>query len=432
MPERAIHNEAPHVVIIGAGFAGLHAARELKRANASITIIDKRNHHLFQPLLYQVATAALSPADIAAPIRRIFSRQRNVSVALADAKRIDAANRLVFLDDDDVVSYDYLVLATGLTHSYFGHDEWRPFAPGLKTTDDALVIRNRFLTAFEKAERTDDEAERAALQTIVIVGAGPTGVELAGTMSEMTRRALPHDFRVCDTRTSRILLIEGEDRVLPAMERALGERAKRDLEELGVEVQLNSRVTRINDDGVEIGDTRVAARTVVWAAGLKGTSIGATIGATTDRMGRVVVRPDLSVPDHPEVFVVGDLARVEDPDTGATIPGLAPAAIQMGKHVGRSIRNELSSGTGQVNRKPFTYHDRGELATIGRARAVGVVFGGREVTGFIAWFLWLAVHIVFLIGFRNRLMVLIGWAYAYLRFQRGARIITEESESSDS
>ncbi len=424
-------SEKPHVVILGGGFAGLTAAKALRRAPVSITIIDRRNHHLFQPLLYQVAMAALSPADIAAPIRGVFSRNKNVNVELAEAERIDAEHRLVALDHGETIEYDYLIVATGMTHFYFGHDDWAEHAPGLKSAAEALQIRNRFLRAFEMAERTDDEYDRQAWMTFVIVGAGPTGVELAGTMAEIARRDLPGDFRHCDTRQARIILIEAHDRVLHSMDAPLSARAKRDLEGFGVEVRLSSMVTGIDDDGVDIGDERIGAKNVIWAAGVKATSIGATIGAATDKSGRVIVEPDLSAPGHPEIFVVGDLASFTDPETDEAAPGLAPVAIQMGRHAARIIAADVKAGGSQKKRPTFHYRDRGELATIGRARAVGVVFGKHRVTGLLAWLLWLVVHIYFLIGFRNRLMVLFGWAQAYLRFERGARLITgEETDAS--
>ncbi|CAE7863450.1 unnamed protein product [Symbiodinium necroappetens] len=411
------------VVILGGGFAGLQAAFALKKADADVTIVDRQNHHLFQPLLYQVATASLSPADIAAPIRHIVKGVRNCRTVLARAKRVDADRRVVVLDEGEI-PYDTLVLATGVRHAYFGHDEWEAHAPGLKSLDDALRIRDRFLLAFEQAELEEDPEKRRAALTFVIVGGGPTGVELAGAMAEIARRAMKKDFRRIDPSTARVILIEGEDRVLNAFDRKLSNRARADLESLGVDVWLNTRVTGVDEGGVEVGDERIASRNVVWAAGVEAQGVGGSLGVETDRSGRVPVEPDLTVPGRPEIFVLGDLAKITDPRTGEDVPGIAPAAMQMGKYAGRRIRERLE---GRASDAPFRYTDKGMLATIGRARAVGSI-AGIKMAGFVAWFLWAAVHIFFLIGFRNRLVVVISWVWAYVTFQRGARIIVPEHE----
>jgi NADH dehydrogenase len=405
-------------VIVGAGFGGLYAARALRRAPVRITLIDRRNHHVFQPLLYEVATAALSAADIAEPIRRIFSRQPNVEVLMGDVEAIDTARRRVDLPGVSV-AYDHLIVAAGVTHSYFGHDEWVEFAPGLKTIDDALEIRRRFLLAFEAAEREDDPGARRSKLTFVIVGAGPTGVELAGTMSELARRAIPRDFRSIDTTTARVILVEGQDRVLPGFEADLSDRARRDLEALGVEVRLSSLVTDVDEHGVLVGEARIDAANVFWAAGVRASPLGATLGAPLDGQGRVLVEPDLSLPGHPEVLVIGDLAHLVD-GGGRLVPGVAPAAIQMARHAAGVI---ASTVRGRPRRPAFVYRDKGMLATIGRARAVGRV-GRLKLAGLVAWLAWALVHVLFLIGFRNRLVVLLRWAWAYLVFARGARLVT--------
>lgn len=414
----------PRVVVVGGGFAGLYAARALAGAHATVTVIDRNNHHLFQPLLYQVATASLNPADIAAPIRQVLKRQRNSRVLLAEVVGIDTERRLVLLRDGEE-AYDYLVVAAGATHSYFGHDEWRAFAPGLKDASDALEIRERFLLSFEAAEREPDAARRRAILTFVVIGGGPTGVELAGAMAEIARRAIPREFRRIDTTTARIILLEGGPRLLTSFPAHLSARARRDLESLGVEVWLESPVSNIDDGGVAIGEERIVTRNVFWAAGVKASPIGASLGAPTDRAGRVAVNPDLSVPGRPEVFVVGDLAAVPEESAGGTVPGVAPAAMQMGRFVGRLIGEEIRWRTvpGASARARFVYKDKGNLATIGRARAVGVI-GGRGFAGFPAWALWLGIHIVYLIGFRNRVLVLVRWAWAYFRYERGARLVT--------
>jgi NADH dehydrogenase len=416
------------VVIVGGGFGGLTAARALARAPVSITLIDRRNHHLFQPLLYQVATAGLSPAQIAAPIRRVLKSQRNIEVLLGEVIDVSCGTREVVLEDARI-PYDWLIVATGATHSYFGHEAWSAWAPGLKTVEDALEIRGRFLMAFERAERADREDERRAELTFVVVGAGPTGVETAGAMIEMARRSIPRDFRRIDTASARVVLIEAKDRVLPGgFPEELSGRARRDLEELGVEVRLGSRVTAIDPEGVTVesasGVDRIPARNVIWAAGVRASTLGAAIArssdAPLDASGRVKVAPDLSVPGRPEVFVIGDLACVADATYG-TVPGMAPGAMQMGRHVARIIREACRGGT--PARPAFEYQDKGLLATIGRARAVAAL-GKLRFAGFPAWALWAGLHIVYLIGFRSKLLVMIEWAWAYLVFERGARLIT--------
>lgn len=405
----------PRIVILGAGFGGLYAARELRRAEADITVIDRRNFHLFQPLLYQVATAALNPSDIAAPIRSILRRQKNVSVILGEAQRVDVGRRVVVLDDGEV-AYDTLVIATGATHSYFNHPEWERDAPGLKTVEDALEIRRRVLLAFEEAEReTDPERQRAWL-TFVIVGAGPTGAELAGALSEIARQTMLRDFRRINPSSARVILVEGKERVLPAYPADLSAKAEAQLERLGVEVITDAVVTSLNDREVCIGEKTIPARTVLWAAGVQASPLAKSLGVPLDRAGRVVVNPDLTIPGHADVFVIGDLAAVPD------VPGVAPAAIQEGIHTARNIERALD---GQPLRA-FHYRDKGSLATIGRAAAVAEV-GRVHLSGVVAWMAWLCIHIFYLIGFRNRLLVLLQWAWAYVTFQRGARLITRSN-----
>jgi NADH dehydrogenase len=397
----------PRVVVVGAGFAGLNAAKALRGAPVDITIIDRRNFHLFQPLLYQVAMAALNPSDIAYPIRSIFKRQANVvRVLLGDVIGIDLDARKVNVGDDRV-DYDFLILATGAAHSYFGHDQWAEMAPGLKTIEDALTIRGRVLRAFEEAESDPSQAER--LLNFVVVGAGPTGVELAGALVEIAVHAMGKEFHMVDPAKARVTLVEGADRVLPPYVESLSKSARRQLEDLGVEVMTEALVTDIDEGGVTLSNgERIEAGTVLWAAGVEASPIGAMVGAT-DRSGRVLVEPNLTLPGHAEVFVVGDLAAVPG------VPGVAPAAMQMGRHAGRSIKDGV--------RRPFSYRNKGMLATIGRARAVADIKGFR-FSGFAAWLAWLAIHIFYLIGFRNRFFVLLGWAWHYLTFRRGARIIT--------
>ena len=412
----------PKVVIVGGGFAGIAAARVFKRAEVDVVLIDRTNHHVFQPLLYQVATATLASSDIAVPIRWILRKEENVRVLMGEVTGIDVAGRTVTIDNGaGTESYDFLIVASGARHAYFGHDEWEALAPGLKSLDDALTIRNRFLRAFEAAERCNDPAEREALQTIVIVGGGPTGVELAGIMATIARDVLYDNFRRIDTRRTRVLLIEGGARILPAFPENLSADALHDVEELGIEVRLNSVVTRIDEGAVCVGEERIPTRTVFWAAGNAASPLGRMLGVAVDKAGRVVVEPDLSIPGHPEVFVVGDLAQVHR-ESGTLVPGVAPAANQEGawaaKNVLRTLRHQ--------ERTPFRYFNKGDLATIGRHRAIAD-FGVIDFTGVPAWLLWLFVHIMYLVGFRNRLTVLIQWAWAYFAYQRGSRLIVGKS-----
>jgi NADH:ubiquinone reductase (H+-translocating) len=409
----------PDIVIIGGGFGGLYAARALKHAGAQITIIDRRNHHVFQPLLYQVAMAALSPGDIASPIRWILRRQQNVEVLLAEARRIDVEHKRVILADGEL-SYDFLILAAGATHAYFGHDEWRRRAPGLKTLDDALEMRRRVLLAFERAEREPDPDRRRALLTFVLIGGGPTGVELAGALAEISHQSLARDFRHFDPGSARIILIEAGPTLLSAFPPHLREAARRDLEALGVEVTTGAAVTDVQDGAVVIGSKRVEAATILWAAGVAASPVAATLGARLDRAGRVFVNADLTIEGHPEVFVIGDLAVLAGGD-GKPLPGVAQVAIQMGKHAAHNIMRALE---GQPYR-PFKYKNLGNMATIGRASAVAD-FERFTMKGLPAWLAWLFVHIFNLIGFRNRLVVMVQWAWAYITYQRGIRLITGE------
>jgi NADH dehydrogenase len=408
----------PHVVILGGGFGGLYAARALGHSDVRITLIDRRNHHLFQPLLYQVATAGLNPSDIAYPIRSIVRHQKNVRVLLAEARSIDVAQKKVILDDGEV-TYDWLIVATGATHSYFGHDEWERVAPGLKSIEDATEIRRRMLYAFEAAEREEDPEKQRAWLTFVIVGAGPTGVELAGALAEVAKQSLSRDFRRIDPKRARILLLEGGPRVLPSYDEELSRSGQEQLESLGVEVRTNAKVTRLDSTGAWLGMEKIEAHTILWAAGVQASPLARSLGAPLDRAGRVKVTPTLTLPDHPEVFVVGDLATLEQ--DGKPVPGVAPAAMQMGRHAADSIDRVLHHETP----KPFRYWDKGSLATIGRSRAVGAI-GKLKLTGFVAWLGWLFIHIMYLVGFRNRVLVMIQWAWAYLTYQRGARLITGE------
>jgi NADH:ubiquinone reductase (H+-translocating) len=409
---------APRVVIVGGGFAGLYAARALRRAPVDVTLVDRRNHHLFQPLLYQVATAALNPSDIAAPIRRVLRKQRNCRVLLAEAVGVDVAGKRLLLADD-VLPYDYLLLATGATHAYFGHDEYARFAPGLKSIEDALDIRRRVLLAFELAERTTDPVKRQACLTFVVVGGGPTGVELAGALAEIARHALADEFRAIDPRQARVVLVEGLPRLLNTFPPALSEKAARQLTRLGVEVRTDTMVQGIDEHGVIIGADRIEAHTVIWAAGVAASSLARSLGVPLDRAGRVRVEPDLSVPGHPEIFVLGDLAILEQ--DGKPVTGLAAVAVQEGPHaamnVVRALRGEPSA--------PFRYADKGILATIGRKAAVAA-FGRVELSGLVAWLAWLFVHIFLLIGFRNRFVVIFSWAWTYFTYDRGARLITQD------
>jgi NADH dehydrogenase len=410
----------PHVVIVGGGFGGLWAARALRRAPVSVTLIDRRNHHVFQPLLYQVATAALSPADVSGPIRSILRKQSATEVRMAEVTGFDLPGRQVVLADGQSVAYDYLVVATGATHAYFGHPEWEPLAPGLKTIEDATEIRRRFLLAFEAAEQEEDPEEQRALLTFVVVGAGPTGVEMAGAFAEIAHHSLVRDFRRIAPQTARVILLEGGPRILTAYDESLSAYAQRALERIGVEVRTGSVVTRIEPEAVYVGDEKIRTRNVVWAAGVTASPLGRALGVETDRVGRVMVQPDLSVPDHPEVFVVGDLANLAAPD-GKPYPGVAQVAMQGGEHAARMIARTLKGEP----RTPFRYRDKGSMATIGRRAAV-LQGMGMKMKGWFAWMAWLLIHILFLIGFRNRLIVMMQWAWNYLTWQRGARLITGE------
>jgi NADH dehydrogenase len=423
--------QPPHVVIVGGGFGGLSAAKALRRAPVKITLIDRRNFHLFQPLLYQVATGGLSPANIAAPLRTIVARQKNCDVLLGEVTGFDIANRMVHLDGDHL-QYDTLIVAAGATHSYFGHPEWEPFAPGLKTIEDATEIRRRMLLAFESAEREVEVEERHKLLTFVVVGGGPTGVELAGTMAEIARHTLKHEFRHIDPTDSQILLVEAGDRILPAYPPDLSAKAQQSLERLGVVVRTNTMVTNVADGHVMVKfagtEERLATSTAVWAAGVAASPLAKVlaeaIGAKLDRAGRIAVEADLSLPGHPEILVLGDM--VSYTQDGKPLPGVAPVAIQQGEFVAKLI-------TARLRGRPlptFRYHNRGNLATIGRSAAVAD-FGKLHVSGFIAWMLWLVVHLLNLVGFRNRLLVLIQWAWNYFTFDRSARLITGVKENDD-
>lgn len=413
---------AHHFVIVGGGFAGLWATRALASAPVRITLIDRHNHHLFQPLLYQVATAGLSAPDIAAPLRHILRKQDNVEVRLAEVASISPNDKQVVFADGTTLSFDSLLLATGATHAYFGHDEWAQHAPGLKTLDDALQLRRHLLLAFERAEAETDPAKRAAWLSFAIVGGGPTGVELAGTLAEIARHTLKNEFRRIDPSQARVRLVEAGPRVLASFPDALSGKAQQQLEKLGVEVVTGTPVSDITDEGYQLGDTFVPAKTVVWAAGVAASPLARSLDAPLDRAGRVAVQPDLSVPGHPDIFVAGDLAAVTS--DGRPVPGVAPAAKQMGRHVAQVLRARLSGG---ASPGAFRYQDYGNLATIGRMAAV-VDFGRLKFSGLLAWWFWLTAHVFFLIGFRNRLVVLLNWFWAYWSYQRGARIILGKDE----
>ena len=408
----------PHLVIVGGGFAGLWATRALASERIRITLVDRRNHHLFQPLLYQVATAGLSAPDIAAPLRHILGHQRNVEVRLGEVTRIDKQARSVQLVDGTSLEYDTLLLASGATHAYFGHDEWAKDAPGLKTLDDAIALRRKLLLAFERAEAEPDPEKKAAWLSFAVVGGGPTGVELAGTLAEIARHTLRNEFRHIDPASARVRLVEAGPRVLSTFPDVLSLKARRQLEKLGVEVLTGTPVTAIDSLGFQLGEQFVPARTVVWAAGVAASPLGATLETPLDRAGRVLVQPDLTLPGHPELFVAGDLAALTQAN-GRPVPGVAPAAKQMGKHVADTIRARLH---GKPAPGPFKYADYGNLATIGRMAAI-VHLGKLQLSGLLAWWFWLAAHVFFLIGFRNRMVVLLNWAVAYWSYQRSARII---------
>ena len=407
----------PHVVIVGAGFGGLEAAKALRHAPVSVTLVDRRNHHLFQPLLYQVASATLSPADISAPIRHILRHQRNADVLLAGVARVDLPARTLELDDGSHLGYDFLILATGASHSYFGKESWARFAPGLKTLEDALEIRRRFLLSFEQAERETDPETRQALLTYVIVGGGPTGVELAGTFKEMTRLTLPKEFRHIQADRARVILVEAGPHILPSFGEGLSESALRSLEKIGVEVRVGQPVTAVDGQGVTVGAERILAHTVIWAAGVAASPLGKSLGLPLDRSGRVIVAADLSLPGHPEAFVIGDLASFSH-GLERPLPGLAPVAIQQGRAAARNILASLKHRP----RAPFLFRDRGTMATIGRGAAIAQ-WGSLRLAGWPAWLAWLFIHLMLLVGYRNRLAVFVEWLFAYVSTQRRVRLI---------
>ena len=417
----------PEVIIIGGGFGGLNAAQGLKNAPVKVNLIDKHNYHLFQPLLYQLATAVVSPNNIASPIRKVPRSQKNASVLLAEVDGVDLERKIVYGPRAEK-HYDYLVLAMGVTQSYFGHDEFKPNAPGLKTLDDAIEIQRRILIAFEEAEYEADKASRQGKLTFVIVGGGPTGVELAGAVKETATQTLPREFRNIDTRTARVILVEGGNRLLGGMPEAMGERAQSDLKSMGIEVRLNSYVTSVDAEGVKIGDERVPAENVLWAAGVQGTPITKTLGVELDRIGRVKVQPDLSIPGYPEVFVVGDAAHIIDPKTGQPVPGVAQGAIQMGQFVASIIRGDLQNAD-PIERPAFQYYDKGSMATISRAKAVASI-KGKTIGGFLGWLAWGLVHIMFLVGFRTKIVVMLDWIWNFFAHERGARILTGDPKIS--
>lgn len=423
MPDALNSAPPPHVVIVGGGFAGLWAARQLATAPVRVTLVDRRNHHLFQPLLYQVATAGLSAPAIASPLRHMLQRQTNVAVLLADVERVQPAHRRLQLADGNTLHYDYLLLATGSTHAYFGHDEWAQYAPGLKTLEDALGIRRRLLLAFERAEAERDPERQREWLSFIVVGGGPTGVELAGTLAEIARHTLRHDFRSIDPAAARVRLVEAGSRVLGGFPEDLSRKAEAQLHKLGVEVLTEAPVKHIDAEGAQVGDRYIRARTVLWAAGVAGSPLARTLGVPLDPAGRVIVGDDLRVPGHPEIFVAGDLAALEQ--DGKPVPGLAPAAKQMGAYVGRAIAADLRG----ARIAPFRYKDVGALATIGRKAAVADL-GRFKLWGLPAWWFWLLVHIYFLVGFRNRLGVMIDWAWSYWTYERSARIIFEMPEDT--
>jgi NADH:ubiquinone reductase (H+-translocating) len=451
----------PRIVIIGAGFGGLNAALVLAKADVQVTIIDRHNYHTFQPLLYQIATAGLSPGEIAEPVRSIFRNDKNIEVLMDEVTGFDL-DRKVVLTDDAEISYDYLIVATGASHAYFGHEDWAPFAPGLKSIEDGLEIRRRVLLAFELAERESHSrgVEAARQLNFVVVGGGPTGAELAGTLAEIARHALAHEFRSIDPAHTHIMLIEGGPRILPSYAEDLSRSAQQQLEDLGVEVRTSTMVTHIEAGAVYLGATKLPATVILWAAGVAASPLGKKLGAPVDRAGRVEVQPDLSLPARPEVFVIGDLASVKD-EHGKMLPGVAPVAIQQGRFVAKLIREEVKSGRGNIEalssraksrdlalatsavaipfsrsvredvqvpaRPAFHYWDKGSLATIGRAAAIAE-FGKIHISGFLAWLSWLFIHIFFLIGFQNRILVMIQWAWSYLTYERGARLITGSTD----
>jgi NADH dehydrogenase len=410
-------NVRPRVVIVGGGFGGLYAARALKHAGVELLVLDRTNHHLFQPLLYQVATATLAATDITAPIRWLLRKQSNTTVLMTEVKRVDVARRVVIDTSGREFTYDFLIVAAGARHAYFGHPEWEPIAPGLKSIDDAIRLRHRILSAFEQAELAENPDERQAWLSFVIVGGGPTGVELAGMLPTIAKDALPRDFRRIATSEARVVLLEGGPRVLPTYPDTLSERARQDLTSLGVQVRTHALVTSLEPGVVHVGDEEIRSHTVIWAAGNAASPLGSSLGVSRDQVGRVVVAPDLSIPGHPDVFVIGDMASVSS--DGRPVPGVAPAAMQMGQHAARNILRTLQ----RRPREPFVYHNKGDLATIGRHLAIAD-FGRLQVTGPLAWWFWLFLHIMYLAGFRNRLSVLLEWGYSYFTYERGARLIT--------
>jgi NADH:ubiquinone reductase (H+-translocating) len=409
----------PKVVIVGGGFAGLYLAKTLANRPVDVVLIDRNNHHLFQPILYQVATAAISPGQIATPIRSVLRDAANIEVLLAEARTVDSAGKKVQLADGSSVEYDYLAIAAGARHSYFGKPHWEAVAPGLKSLEDALEIRRRVLTAFEKAERETDPVGRQRLLTFVVIGGGPTGVELAGALAEIRRFALRRDFRRIDPRDATVMLLEGGPRLLPSYPAELSQRAKDSLRGLGVDVRTETLVTAVEPGFVTAADWRIPAATVIWAAGNQASPLTATLGVPLDGQGRVIVEPDCSIPGHAEVFVLGDAAAYRHQPGGASLPGVCPVAVQMGRSAAGAILDDLAGRP----RRPFRYRDKGQLAVIGRGRGVADI-GRLETSGFLAWLLWIFVHIFFLIGFRNRIVVMFEWAWAYFTFQRGARLIT--------
>ncbi len=414
----------PRVLIIGGGFAGISAAKALKRAPVDVTVVDRRNHHLFQPLLYQVATAALAPADIAEPIRTVLRKQANAKVVLGSVQSVDAGHKRIQVNDA-WLDFDWLIIAAGVRHSYFGHPEWEEHAPGLKTIGDALEIRRRILMAFEKAEWCEDADERQRLMTFVVVGGGATGVEVAGAIADIARLTLAKDFRNIDTTKARVVLVEGGSQVLGVYPAPLPERANTQLSSLGVEIQLNTSVTGVDEQGVQLGeDKRIESATVVWAAGVQGSSVGADAGFERHRNGRIPVNADLSVPGHDHIFVAGDQAVVMGAD-GTPVPGVAPAAMQMGKHVAAMIIGSLKG----KKRTPFRYTDRGQMATIGRARAIAAT-GPLKLSGFVAWLAWVFIHVLFLITFRNRVVVMLKWAWSWVLFDSSSRLVWETEPSA--
>jgi NADH dehydrogenase len=415
----------PRVVVIGGGFGGLYAARALARDDVDVLVLDRTNHHLFQPLLYQVATATLAPTDITAPIRWLLRKQANARVLMEEVVHIDVGRRVVATREGSEHAYDYLIVAAGARHAYFDHPEWESLAPGLKSIDDAIELRRRILTAFERAEATDDPDERTAWLTFIVVGGGPTGTELAGMLPTIARHALRRDFRRIDPSSTRVILVEGGPRILATYPESLSERARLDLTNLGVDVRTRTLVSEIGPHFVVAGGERIHAHTILWAAGNAASALGRDLDTSLDRAGRVQVEPDLSIPAHREVFVVGDLAATTT--DGQPVPGVAPAAMQMGALAAKNIRRDLE----HRERVPFRYRNKGDLATIGRHRAIAD-FGRLQVTGSLAWWFWLFLHIMYLAGFRNRLSVLVEWAYSYFTYERGARLITGRGASEPS